>query len=323
MNLGMIVSIAGVVLLAGCDSDKRPETATSAQATSGAMNQQMASDPLMDKQMTSDGVVNQQHQVMVSDSVIEQQRQMLAQSAHGKNAGPQSPRDIDSFVGKNTVAFPVAPPYTSMNLCNIHFHKGAEHKGGQFTKYAGNGDGNGYHTGFLYSGNLTEAELAPVAGQEFCPGEHGSLHPGDTIEAHYVFSSAQVAPGATLYACLDEFTEDLLVRVEAQVYVLVNDANASDFIELTKHDQVNGLYQALNIPNNTGTPIQYAGSSTGPQYNDEVSPFQLTWNVRPEVIKVNIASVGKWCEGNAYNEDHAHGVRNLIINPELLSPIVP
>ena len=324
MNLGMIVSIAGVVLLAGCDSDKRPATDASAQATSGTMNQQMASDSLMDKQMTSDGIMNQQRQMMVPDSVIEQQRQMLAQSAHGKNFGPQSPRDIDSFTGKNTVVFPVAPAYTSMNLCNIHFHKGAEHKGGQFTKYAGNGDGNGYHTGFLYSGNLTKAELAPVGDQEFCPSKkNGSLHPGDTIEAHYVFSSGQVEPGATLYACLDESTENLLVRVETQVYVLVNDVNASDFIELTKHDKVNGLHQALNIPNDTGTPVQYAGSTTGPQYNDEASPFQVTWNVRPEVVKVNIASVGKWCEGNAFDEDHAHGVRNLIINPELLSPIVP
>lgn len=24
-----------------------------------------------------------------------------------------------------------------MNLCNIHFHKNAEHKGGEFTVYAG------------------------------------------------------------------------------------------------------------------------------------------------------------------------------------------
>jgi hypothetical protein len=31
-----------------------------------------------------------------------------------------------------------------MNLCNIHFHKNAEHKGGEFTQYAGNGDGDGF-----------------------------------------------------------------------------------------------------------------------------------------------------------------------------------
>ena len=219
---------------------------------------------------------------------------MLAQNSEGKDIGPQSPRDIDSLTGENKVVFPVAPAYTSMNLCNIHFHKSAEHKGGQFTKYAGNGDGNGYRTGFLYSGNLTEAELAPVVGQEFCPSENGSLHPGDTIEAHYVFSSGQVEPGATLYACLDESTENLLVRVETQIYVLVNDANASDFIELTKHDKVNGLHQALNIPNNTGTPVQYAGSTTGPQYNDEASPFQVTWNVRLRWLR---STLPQWADG--------------------------
>ncbi len=47
-----------------------------------------------------------------------------------------------------------------MNLCNIHLHKNAEHKGGEFTTYAGNGDGHGYLTGYKYSGHLSEAELA-------------------------------------------------------------------------------------------------------------------------------------------------------------------
>jgi len=37
------------------------------------------------------------------------------------------------------------------------------------------------------------------------------------------------------------------------------------------------------------------------------------------VAKVNIESVGQWCKGNAFKEDHAHGVRNLVVNPRLLS----
>jgi hypothetical protein len=36
---------------------------------------------------------------------------------------------------------------------------------------------------------------------------------------------------------------------------------------------------------------------------------------------VNIGSVAHWCEGNVFNEDHAHGVRNLVVNTKLLSPI--
>ena len=96
---------------------------------------------------------------------------------------------------------------------------------------------------------------------------------------------------------------------------------ALDFAELTKLGEKNGKQQALNIPSNTGTPVVYAGSTTGPGYNEKGSPFQVTWSVRPKVAKVNIASVGKWCEGNVFNEDHAHGVRNLVQNPDLLSAI--
>jgi hypothetical protein len=36
---------------------------------------------------------------------------------------------------------------------------------------------------------------------------------------------------------------------------------------------------------------------------------------------VNIESVGRWCQGNVFDEDHAHGVRNLVVNPDLLSRI--
>lgn len=39
------------------------------------------------------------------------------------------------------------------------------------------------------------------------------------------------------------------------------------------------------------------------------------------VAKVNIETVAKWCKGNTFNEDHAHGVRNLVINEDLLSKI--
>ena len=111
------------------------------------------------------------------------------------------------------------------------------------------------------------------------------------------------------------------LRVEAQVFVLVNDPNALDFGKLAEHGQKNGLHQALNIPADTGRPVQYAGSTTGPSYNEVGSPFQVSWSVRPKVAKVNIASVGEWCKGNAFDEDHAHGVRNLVTNLELLAPI--
>jgi hypothetical protein len=255
----------------------------------------------------------------VSDRVIDMQRWNLAKNTEGKGFGPQSPRYIDSAAGSNDIAFNTAPEYSRMNLCNIHFHKNAEHKGGEFTKYAGNGDGHGYLSGYQYSGSLTKAELAPV-GYEVCPSKHGSLYPGDTIEVHYVHSTAQiVAPEPTLSACLSGPIKNPQLRVEAQVYVLVNDKDAADFGNLTEHGEKNDFQQALNIPDDTGTPVQYAGSTTGPGYNEKGSPFQVTWSVHPKVVKVNIQSVGKWCKGNVFDEDHAHGVRNLVTNRDLLS----
>ena len=256
----------------------------------------------------------------VSDQVITHQHDMLAKSTKDKGFGPQSPRDIDSKTGNNSIAFSAAPDFSEMNLCNIHFHKNAEHKGGEFTKYAGNGDGHGFQSGYMYSGHLSTAELKTL-NNETCPSKHGNLEPGDTIEVHYVHSTAQVKPGPTLGSCLSDSINNPQLRVETQVYVLVNEETALNFGELTKHGLKNGLQQALNIPANTGTPIQYAGSTTGPGYNEKGSPFQVTWSVRPKVAKVNIKSVGEWCKGNVFDEDHAHGVRNLVVNPDLLSKI--
>tara|TARA_R110002167_G_scaffold7431_3_gene35223 strand:+ start:6258 stop:7124 length:867 start_codon:yes stop_codon:yes gene_type:complete len=256
----------------------------------------------------------------VSDQVVAAQRSLLAQNTAGKGKRPQSPRDIDITDGKNNRVFSAAPASEYMNLCNIHFHKNAEHKGGEFTRYAGNGDGHGYQSGYEYTGSLSAGELTAVT-EDICPSEHGSLVPGDTIEVHYVHSTAQVAPGPTLGACLDESIGNPQLRVETQVFVLVNDSSALDFGQLTQQSVRNGVHQALNIPTDTGYPVQYAGSTTGPGYNEAGSPFQVSWSVRPKVAKVNIATVGLWCKGNVFNEDHAHGVRNLVTNPDLLSPV--
>jgi len=256
----------------------------------------------------------------VADKVIAAQRAALAANTKGKGFGPQAPRDIDSKAGRNPVVFAAAPDWHQMNLCNIHFHKNAEHKGGEFTTYAGNGDGHGYLSGYKYNGKLAKSELKPV-GHEICPSEHGSLYPGDTIEVHYVYTTAPVKPGPTLGACISDADKNPQLRVEAQVFVLVNDKHAPDFGKLTAFKEVNGRWQAVNIPTDPGTPVEYQGSTTGPGYNEKGSPYQVTWGVRPKVAKVNIETVGAWCKGNAFNEDHAHGVRNLVKNPDLLSQI--
>jgi len=255
-----------------------------------------------------------------SDATIAKQRKTLAQNTEGQGFGPQSPRDIDAVKGDNKRAFNAAPAYTDMNLCNIHFHKNAEHKGKYFSTYAGNGDGHGYLSGYKYSGQLNKTELAPPS-HTICPSAHGDLKSGDTIEVHYVHTTAQVEPGPTLGSCLSEAIGNPQLRVETQIYVLVNDKKALNFKDLTKHKKTGDLHQATGIPNNTGTPVQYEGSTTGPGYNEKGSPFQVSWSVRPQVTKVNIDTVGEWCKGNTFDEDHAHGVRNLVKNTDLLSAI--
>jgi len=236
--------------------------------------------------------------------------------------GPQTPRDIDSAKGENTRAFALAPDYKQMNLCNIHLHKNAEHKGKEFSVFVGEGHG-GFDSGYKSDMKLSKAELAPVA-KPACKSDHGELQPGDTIEVHWVHSSADVKPGKTLGACLlPEKNSNPDLRVEAQVFVLVNDKNALNFNNLGYGGNiVNGFHQAKSIPSDTGKPVIFGGSTTGPKYSESVcSPLQVTWSVRPKVAKLDINSLATWCESNEFGEDHAHGVRKLVTTPKLLSEI--
>lgn len=265
-------------------------------------------------------MVSAESSKIVGDEIIEAQRAALATNTKDAGFGPQSPRDLGTLVGENKLAFSHAPAYTEMNLCNIHFHENAEHRGGQFTTFAGNGNGKGYGTGFVYDGTLSDAELAPL-GRKVGENDYGYLKPGDTIELHYVHTSAKITPGPTLGSCLSEAIVNPQLRVETQVYVLVNDDAAADFVNLTEVGKVNGFYQAVNMPQDTGTPIAYAGSTTGPSYNEKASPLQVSWSVRPEVIKVSITSVETWLSDNIFDEKKAHGVRNLVVNPNLISSL--
>jgi len=168
------------------------------------------------------------------------------------------------------------------------------------------------------------ANVQPHSGSQANQGVYVSvLKPGDTIEVHWVHSSAPVKPGPTLGSCLSDNVKNPDLRVEAQVFTLVNDPNALDFNTLGYSGKVvNGYQQADAIPANTGKPVLFAGSTTGPSYSDSTcSPLQVTWSVRPQCAKIDINSVAKWCKGNAFKEDHAHGVRKLVTVPALLSEI--
>jgi len=233
--------------------------------------------------------------------------------------GPQTPRDISHVAGTNQRVFTLAPAATQMNLCNIHTHTNAEHKGPGFSVSAGGGEHGGYKCNETDS--LTEAELEdPAHG-------HGAFHgvkPGDTIEVHWVHTSCDVVPGKGLGSCLSDACANPQLRVETQVFLVVNDPKALDFKDFSYgRNRVKGLHQAKSLPSGTGNPVVFAGSTTGPKYTRSIcSPLQVTWSVRPNCAKVDVSSLYKWAEdGNVFKEDHSHGVRQLVTAPELLAPI--
>jgi len=233
--------------------------------------------------------------------------------------GPQTPRDISNAAGTNARIFTLAPPARQLNLCNLHTHTNAEHKGPGFSIYAGDGEHGGYQCNDTAS--LTAAELEdPSHG-------HGAFHgvkPGDTIEVHWVYSSCDVAPGKGLGSCLSEKCANPELRVEAQVFLVVNDPKALNFADYVyQNNMVDGFHQPRALPSGTGEPVVFEGSTTGPSYTQAVcSPLQVTWSVRPNCAKLDIASLNAWAEaGNVFDEDHSHGVRQLVTAPELLAPI--
>jgi len=230
--------------------------------------------------------------------------------------GPQTPRDIASAAGLNTEAFPLAPPSSEMNLCNIHTHTNAEHKGPGFSVFVSNAADGGFACN--ETPNLTDAEIAPA------PGAYQGVQPGDTIEVHWVHTSCDATPGEGLGACVPEACSDPLLRVEAQVFLVVNDPDALDFATMGYGGNVvDGRHQAKSIPSSTGEPVLFRGSTTGPSYDQSnCSPARVTWNVRPACAKLDIGSLHRWADaGNAFNETKSHGVRQLVTAPELLSPI--
>ena len=283
-----IISLAAAV---GCSGDDAPGETTAPAAQSG--NEANAPDEAAAAQTAADDE---------------------NESGLCLDFGPQTPRDISNPSGLNDVLFELAPPAKEMNLCNIHTHTNAEHKGPGFEIFVGDGVNGGYACNG--TPELTEAELAPAE------GAYKGVKPGDTIEVHWVHTSCDATPGEGLGACVPETCSDPLLRVEAQTFLVVNDPEALDFTDFAYGGNIEGgLHQARAIPSNTGEPVIFRGSTTGPSYTQSTcSPAQVTWSVRPQCAKLDINSLHRWAEsGNVFNETGSHGVRQLVTAPELLS----
>ena len=101
----------------------------------------------------------------------------------------------------------------------------------------------------------------------------------------------------------------------------MNDSKAKDFSRYDYKEKVNGFHQAQYLPSRSGA-VQFLGSTTGPKYNNKTcSPFKVNWSVTPNCNTLDINTLHKWCESNVFKEDHAHGVRKLVVDPRFLSKI--
>lgn len=231
-----------------------------------------------------------------------------------QNLGPQTPRDISSKAGTNAVTFTKAPSPAEMNLCNIHFHKNAEHKGPQFSIHKGDAKDGGYAC--LGSNSLSQKQLRPVTGGA-CEG----IEAGDTVEVHWVHSSCDIKPGPTLGSCLSDDCAEPVLRVETQVFLLVNDSTAQPFDAYTYLGNASGFHQARSLPRRKGA-VEFLGSTTGPKYNNETcSPLKVNWSVSPKCNLLDINTLHAWCKGNIFEENKAHGVRKLVTDERFLSAI--
>lgn len=242
--------------------------------------------------------------------------------------GAQSPRNILILSGSApAVALPATT--TPYNLCNLHFHKGAEHMspfmptGNLPLGFSIAAPGGGYQcdrTSYLSPAQL--AEPARPAGKKKCE----NVKAGDTIEVHWVFSSCDVTPGRNLGACTKE-GQTCALRVESQVFTLVNDANAKKFGTYSPEAKSKAPIASVTLPD--GERVVYRGSTTNPAYNtsDKCSPVNVMWGVRKQCELLDVSSLHDWCEENEKEsspfsgQKEGHDPRGLVTRLELLAPI--
>lgn len=224
---------------------------------------------------------------------------------HCIGAGPQSPRDIDNRAGSNSVKFEDAPSIKDMNLCNIHFHRNAEHKSAEYSTFVKDGSNSGWACQEPAAGRLSKKH----AEYNGCEG----IAEGDTIEVHWVHTTCDInTPGVKplgggLNACLTTMCPNPQLKVVAQVFVL----------------QKNGELKFAESPISHNDPtVVYSGSTTGTSWNNNhCSPLQVTWDVKKTCDTLDIDDFSKWCSNNKYKDNHAHGVRELVTSEALLSKI--
>lgn len=264
---------------------------------------------------------------LLAGAQVVQSAEPASNLACSKDAGPQSPRDIAVLLpGTNTTPVKSAEPPAKMNLCNIHFHRNAEHKVTSSKTIAV----KGANIGFVCEKADPAATKKPAqaAGATSTAGKGGesahvkcdSVAVNDTIEVHWVFTSCP-SPDKPTMEKLGNCTQckDYVLRVEAKVFLLTDD-NDKDGVDFANFEKADGKFQPKMLPDGKGA-VEYNGSTTGPSYNSvaSCSPVKATWSVRPECSPLKLSSLKSWCSTNKFGEKEAHGVRPLVTKAELLS----
>jgi hypothetical protein len=208
--------------------------------------------------------------------------------------------------GTNAVVFEMAPSIDDMHLCNVHFHRYAEHKAAAFSTFVEDGSNSGWACSEPDPGRLSEHHAI----YKGCEG----IAPGDTIEVHWVYTTCDIVSegviplGSGLNACLTTACSNPQLRVVAHVLLLEKNGDQK--------------FSSDGPINHNDPMVQYIGSTTGTSYsNKHCSPFQVTWDVKATCGFLDIDDFSGWCSNNKYNDNHAHGVRELVTSTELLSPI--
>ena len=241
--------------------------------------------------------------------------------------GPQAPRDITAPVpGTNKAPIKNVDAGGEMSLCNIHFHRNAEHRVFSTDTIAV----EAANPGFVCRKLGAAAPKAPAHGQAHpapvgASGGSGhadcdSVAVGDTIEVHWVFTSCNSPDKPTLEK-LGNCTQckDPVLRVHAKVFLVADDKDkdGKDFAEFS---EVAGAFKPRALPLEKGS-VEYLGSTTGGSYNnaENCSPVTANWIVQRECSPLKLGSLKSWCSKNIYNEKAVHDVRPLVIAPALLS----
>lgn len=216
---------------------------------------------------------------------------------------PQAPRDVTpGATGFNIPIVDVIPwnQIPSLHHVNTHFHQGAEHKSSGEYDIVKRDDAGDELPGFYCSTtSLSGAQRARYDFQ-YCH----DVKVGDTYEMHWVHSSNGVSVGPGLGGAFARGANPA-VAVQAQVFVVVNDANY-DNIDLMS-----------SFAGNATSIRSYMGSTTGPSYNNEFcSPYTVSWHVDPSCHYISASSFDNMCRElkllGADADTHPHGSRFLV-----------